>query len=173
MKSASQVIALDFAEALVIRDLNRMQTVLSKCRNRPSAREIWRAPAVHSELRRFHEFSGKRCHRKREGTKLREGCLLTDAQNLGPAFAQVSGPRQEERAGSSDDDTLAIHGQTGFHQSLEAPGAQDIRQSPAGKREKKLACAGCKNQLAVENLADCIVRFCLQNAVADIEDPCA
>jgi hypothetical protein len=145
MKSASQVIAFDFAEALVIRDLNRMHTVLPKCRDRPSAREIWRTPAAESELRRFHKFSGKPCHRQRERTELREGCLLTDAQDLGPAFAQVSGHRQEERASSSDDDTLAIHGQTGFHQSLEASGAQDVRQSPTREGQKKFTCTGCEN----------------------------
>jgi hypothetical protein len=119
MISASQVIALYFADTLVVRDLNRPQAVLPKCGDRPSAREVGRASAAESELHCFRQFLRKRCQREGETTKFREGRLFADAQDLRILFAQVSGHCQKERAGSGDDHTFPVHGQTGFHQRLE------------------------------------------------------
>src|ERR1700690_1552808 len=106
MKSASQVIALDFAATLVIGDLDRLQAVFAKGGDRPSVHDIRRASAAESELRCFYKFAGKRCQGRGECTKLREGSLLADAEHVSALFAQVGGHRQKQWAGSGEDDAL-------------------------------------------------------------------
>jgi hypothetical protein len=54
MKSASQEIALDFADTMVIGDLHRLQALLSNCGDRPSTREVGGASRAKSKLRCFH-----------------------------------------------------------------------------------------------------------------------
>lgn len=77
-----------------------------------------------------------------EGGDAFEWRLFGDEDDFGAALAQVGSDGEEQRAAAGDDDAFAGDGEAAFDHGLEAAGAEDVRERPAGKGQETLAGAG-------------------------------
>ena len=78
--------------------------------------------------------------------------LFGDAQQAGPALAGAGGAGQQQRAGASHHQALAGQWQAALGQRLQAAGAGDAGEGPAGKRQQQFAGAGAEDQASVADL---------------------
>lgn len=131
-EAAGDVIAGNFAVAL---DCDRTDIGADG----PSVGAVPERP---SELGGLEELGGFAPELPCELGDAGEGGLFGDENDLGTTFAKIGSDGEQERARAGDDHAFASDGQSALDHGLQATGAEDMGERPAGEGKKTFAGAG-------------------------------
>ena len=145
VKTAREIVALDFAGLTLARNAHSFQAAISECGDRPTIDPVRDATKLESQTGGLSGFAGNQQHFQGEARHSWARGLFADTDHLCTAFTRICGDCEQQRTGSGDDDAFSRYVEAGFCEGLQSAGAHDVGKGPAGKRQEKFARAGGEN----------------------------